>query len=98
MKILAIEQENEGIAPEQFKPHFKNEASAVWNLYKNGTFREIYFTTNGHNAVIMLECGNEEEAAKILSELPLVKEGLISFALYPLTAYNGFERLFDKQS
>jgi hypothetical protein len=94
MKILAIEKEIEGIKPEQFKPHFKNEASAVWELCKIGIIREIYFTLHGRKAVIILECRDEADAEKILKQLPLVKEGLISFTILPLTAYNGFERLF----
>lgn len=94
MKIIAIEKETAGVIPEQFKAHFKNEAMQVWEFYKKGAFREIYFTATGHNAVIILECETEAEAQTILSRLPMVKEGLISFTLYPLTAYDGFERLF----
>jgi hypothetical protein len=96
MKILAIEKEVAGVIPEQFKLHFRNEALKVWEYYKDGIIREIYFTKTGHNAVIMLECKDENEANTLLAELPLVKEGLISFTILPLVAYNGFERLFDK--
>lgn len=96
MKILAIEKENEGVIPEQFKPHFKNEAFKVWEYLKKEIIREIYFTKEGHNAVIILECKNEDEAKSILGELPLVKEGLITFTILPLVAYDGFERLFQK--
>jgi hypothetical protein len=34
------------------------------------------------------------EAAKILDQLPLVREGFISFKLIPLAPYDGFARLF----
>ncbi len=94
MKILALEVENKSALPEHFKPHFKNEALKVWELYKNGIIREIYFTEEGHNAVIILECGSGEEAKEHLDTLPLVKENLISFNIMPLVPYNGFERLF----
>lgn len=94
MKILAIEKEAEGVIPEQFAPHFKNEALKVWELLKKEIIREIYFTKEGHNAVIIMECQNEAEARNTLSELPLVKEGLISFTIMPLVPYDGFERLF----
>jgi hypothetical protein len=94
MKIIAIEKENEGIIPEQFEPHFKNEALKVWEFYKREIFREIYFTKEGHNAVILMECDGESAARNILNELPMVKERLISFTLIPLVPYDGFERLF----
>jgi hypothetical protein len=94
MKILALEKEAEGVIPEQFAPHFKNEALKVWELLKKEIVREIYFTKEGHNAVIILECEDETEAEGLLNDLPLVKEGLISFTIIPLVPYDGFERLF----
>jgi len=96
MKILAIEKERPGVRPEQFTPHLKNEATKAWDLYSRGIIREIYFTSEGHNAVIMLECHGKEEAEKFLNQLPLVKEGLIEFSVLPLVPYDGFERLFRR--
>lgn len=43
MKILAIEKEIEGITADNFKPHLEAEALKVWDLYKKGIIREIYF-------------------------------------------------------
>ena len=96
MKILAIEKEVLGSSEEQFKPYLKKEAGRVWNLYQTGIIREIYFTQNTHEAVIILECKDEYEAKSILETLPLVKEKLISFEIKPLVAYDGFNRLFEK--
>jgi len=92
MKILAIEYE--GKSSDQFKPYLKDEARAVWELYKKNFIREIYFRKDNTSAVIMLECNSVGEAEKILTELPLVKEKLIYFDIIPLVAYPGFERLF----
>jgi hypothetical protein len=96
MKILAIEKENTDVAAEQFKPHLKREAMRVWELYKTGIIREIYFTANDNRAVLFLECNDEIEAAAFLKTLPLVKENLIQFDIFPLKNYDGFERLFEK--
>ena len=95
MKILAIEKEVNGITEEQIRPFLKTEAQKVWELYQNGLIREIYFTKNSHNAVLVLECTDENEAIKVLNTLPLVKEKLISFDLSPLVPYDGFARLFE---
>jgi muconolactone delta-isomerase len=94
MKILAIEREVPGVTDEDFKPHLKQEAAMVWELYQAGVFRELYFRQDQTSAVLVLECEDIEEANEALNSLPLVKEGLITFELFPLTAYPGFSRLF----
>jgi muconolactone delta-isomerase len=94
MQILAIEKEAPGVTSEDFRPHMKAEAMRAWELYQSGIFREMYFTRDDHNAVIMMECASVEEAERALATLPLVKAGLISFELMPLVPYPGFARLF----
>ena len=98
MKILAIEQEVAGLTAEDFAPHLKAEAQHVWDLYQAGTVRELYFAEPDHVAVLMLECADADEAAQILSQLPLVKAGLIHFRIMPLVPYDGFSRLFERDS
>jgi len=97
MKILAIEKEIPNISPEQFAPHHKAEALRIWELYKSGQLREIYFRQDRSEAVLILECADKETAHQILNSLPLVQAGLIEFEVIPLDPYPGFERLFEKQ-
>ena len=94
MKILAIEKEFAGKTAEDFQPHLEAEAIRVWELYKEGVIREIYFRADRTSAVLILECDNLEEAKEKLSTLPLVQEDLIYFDFIPLAPYPGFERLF----
>jgi hypothetical protein len=95
MKILAIEKEAAGKTRHDFKPFLKDEALKVWQLYKIGIIREIYFNKEENTAVIIMECENKNDAQNILNDLPLVKNNLINFEIIPLSAYNGFERLFN---
>ena len=97
MKILALEHENSGATPEQFQRHAKEEARAAWEFYQGGIIRELYFRSDQHTAVLVLECASTAEAETFLANLPFVKEGLISFELIPLEAYSGFERLFGAE-
>ncbi len=98
MKILAIEEELPGTTDEDFKQLLKAEAVRAWQLYQAGVFRELYFRADQPAAVLMLECSDIEEASAVLSTLPLVEAGLITFDLIPLKAYPGFSRLFvDEQ-
>ena len=94
MKILALERDVPGVAPERFQPLLKPEAARVWELYQQGVLRELYFRGDESAAVLMLECADEAEAARALSSLPLVERRLITFDLIPLKPYPGFARLF----
>ncbi|SMO39696.1 superoxide dismutase [Gracilimonas mengyeensis] len=96
MRIIAIEKEAPGLTKRDFVPHLRDEARQGWELYKEGIIREMYFRDDKPEAVLILECKDEEEARDKLGTLPLVKEGLISFELIPLRPYHGFERLFDR--
>ena len=94
MKILAIEIELPGAEDSAFRALAKEEAARTWELYQAGLIRELYFRKDRSEAVLILECAGVEEAAKLLSTLPLVEMGLIDFELIPLVAYPGFARLF----
>ena len=96
MKILAMEIEVEGVKPEQFQPHLKEETEHVWELYQSGVIRELYFRADRSEAVLMLECADLDEAREALQSLPLVKAGLITFDIIPLVPYPGFARLFGE--
>ncbi len=94
MKILAIEHDNPSADAEAFKPHLKEEASRVWELYQAGVVREMYFRQDRSEAVLMLECASLDEAQGFLASLPLVRQGLIEFETITLGPYPGFSRLF----
>jgi len=98
MKILALEKEVPGITDNRFTPEIlRTEAVRAWELHQAGKIRELYFRHDRQEAVLILECGDTEEARSVLSTLPLVQEGLITFDVIPLTAYPGFARLFEKK-
>ena len=92
MKILAIETELKKLNANSDKEILKQEALAVLELQQKDILREIYFDEN-HCAVLILECNNKPEAVEILSGLPLVKKGVISFGIKELRPYSGFSRL-----
>ena len=94
MKILALEHELPDAQADTFQKYAQEEAGKVWELYQAGVVRELYFRADRSDAILMLECATVEEAEKFLSELPFVREGLITFEQIPLKAYSGFERLF----
>jgi muconolactone delta-isomerase len=94
MKVLALEHDLPGATSDAFQRFAQDEARRVWDLHQAGPIRELYFRADESRAVLVLECASTEEAAKILADLPFVREGLITFELIPLRAYPGFARLF----
>ncbi len=98
MKILALEKEVPGISDDRFTPQvLKEEARQVWLLQQAGSIREIYFSKDKHEAIVILECSDVHEAQSILATLPLVKAGLLAFTCIPLIPYDGFSRLFSNE-
>lgn len=94
MKVLALEEETPNRKADDFQPYLKAEAERVWELYRAGIIRELYFNQDTHTAVLVLECADMAEAGATLATLPLVQAGLIAFQLIPLIPYDGFARLF----
>jgi len=70
------------------------EARKAWELHQSGIVRELYFSADKDEAVLVLECDSADEARRQLAELPLMRAGLIDSQVIPLVAYSGFERLF----
>ncbi len=96
MKILAIEHDPPNVTADQFtQPLLQAEARRTWELHQAGLIRELYFRADRHEAVLVLECTDVDDARSVLNTLPLVREKLIGFELIPLIAYPGFARLFN---
>jgi len=93
MKILAITKDVPGVSWENSDEILKNETINAYKLYRDGIFREIYFTQN-RDAIIILETESLNEASKFMNGLPLVEQNLITYELFELNPYYGFERLF----
>ena len=97
MKILALERELPGGTVDDFRLLLKAEARRIWELQQSGLLREIYFNSNRHTAVLVLESPGIEEAGQVLSTFPLVMAGMIEFELIPLVPYDGLARLFTEE-
>jgi hypothetical protein len=93
MKILAIEKDVESGTRQVDRELLEQEAREVYDLYQQGIIREMYFNQN-HEAVLLLECKNQEDAELALARLPLVEQGIIRFEIIELRPYTGFERIF----
>jgi muconolactone delta-isomerase len=94
MRILAIEVEKMKGRIE--KSLLEEEAIRVYELYKKGKIREIYFNKQDHTAIILFEVKDIHEAGNVIKTLPLVKSKYIDFKLMELIPYSGYDRIFKQ--
>jgi len=66
----------------------------LWNLQKKGVIRSIWFTKNIREAILIIEAEDSIRTKEIVDTFPLVEEGLITYDIVELVAYDGYERLF----
>ena len=97
MKFLALETPVSDAPVDIPATVLEDEARAAWALYRDGVVRELYFRADRREAVLFLEC-TEEQARAALASLPLVRRGYIGFDLLPLVPYDGFARLFRSEA
>ena len=95
MRILALEQDVEGVEAEDFTPDLLRAEAMRAGAFLEGTLEHgIYSRALRHAAVLLLECNAHAEAEEHLASLPLVQAGLIRFEVIPLLPYPGLARLF----
>jgi muconolactone delta-isomerase len=95
VQVLALERSVPGVCDDAFTPTLLSaEAACLWELHQSGVVRQMFFRTDRHAAVLLLEVAGPEAATEALGQLPLVSSGLIDFEIVPLRAYPGLARLF----
>ena len=94
MKMLCLDRPFPGATFEKYQPYLQDEARQVWQAYKNGIVREIYFRQDRPGVAIILECATVDEAKKAFAGFPLMKAGLLEFDIIPLGPFVNWEMLF----
>ena len=83
MKILAIGN-LKPLTEEQSSRIFPNEVPATLKLYLDGKIEQFWLRDEMKGAVFLLNVESVAEAETLLGALPLTKEGLHDFDLYPV--------------
>ena len=91
---LVITHDKPNINWKEQEQLLKQEAKVLWDLQKNGIIRNIWFTKNSREAILIIEAKDSIRTKEIIDTFPLVKEGLIMYDIFELVAYDGYERLF----
>jgi hypothetical protein len=96
MKILVTLQPSEETKPEDLRAHVVEENQVVWELYKADAIREMYFRGDGRDAIFVLESVSLDAAAETFSQLPMVRNGLLTAEFIPLNPFTQLEYAFAK--
>ena len=94
-RVLALDGQRNEVAIEDLAPHLADEATHAWSLWKAGIVRESYLRTDRAGVALVLEVAGQSEARAVLSDLPLVRAGLIDFEYMSLATFTGFDALFE---
>lgn len=97
MKFLAMSRRLAGVSDAQVMVHADAEALAVFKRMRSGAFDQIHFSRDWKGAVLFVHAAHREAAQALLDELPMVREGCISFDLYELAPFDHYQRLFKDE-
>jgi muconolactone delta-isomerase len=84
MQILAISKIKQGVTADNIASVGADEVKHTLEAYLDGKIRNFWFQVNRPGVVFMLESKDEDEARRIMDELPLVVAGLMDVDLIPL--------------
>src|SRR2546430_1584213 len=84
MRILAVTTLTPHATPNAIRSLLPAETEHIKRLFEQGVIVEGYIDTQSSQVYLMLEFPNVAEAEAILSTLPLVQAGLITFTYAPL--------------
>ena len=94
MVNLVITHDKPNVNWKEQEQILKQEAKVLWNLQKKGIIRSIWFKKTTREAILIIEAEDTIRTKEIVDTFPLVEEGLISYDIVELIAYDGYERLF----
>ena len=97
MQILAMLSLKEEVTPDKMGPHLDTEVKHTLEAYLDGNIRNFWLRADHPGVVFMLESTDEDEAHRVLAELPLVVAGLVNFELIPLKPLQPLGRLIGRQ-
>jgi hypothetical protein len=78
-------------------PHAESELHALWDLYRDGTVREMY-SPGSPGAVLLLEADSVDAAQGVLARLPLIANEIMALELIELHPFAAFQMLFRDSS
>ncbi|MEY4767665.1 MAG: hypothetical protein RL637_304 [Pseudomonadota bacterium] len=80
---------------EKMYPYFKAEAQLAWKYYATHRMQQAFARMDELGVVILWEAKNIQEAKRAIEQMPMVKNKLIGYQLYPVKFFNTLSTLFS---
>jgi len=77
----------------EIAPHAESELRALWELYRDGAVREMY-SPGSPGAVLIVESDSVVTAQRVLAQLPLIANEIMTLELIELHPFAAFQVLF----
>ncbi|MGH9163649.1 MAG: muconolactone Delta-isomerase family protein [Vicinamibacteraceae bacterium] len=91
MQFLSVShRRTERYADTDFAAYAEEEAAHARALYRDGFIRQIWHRADVPGACMVVEAESEEEVRAKLSDLPLMRAGMLDVVIIPLEPYAGF--------
>lgn len=97
MKILAIWRVKDDADISKIQKLLVEEERFAWRSYLNDVLREHYESDMPTPAISIIEAKSVDEAKETFSDLPLLREGLITAEYFPLRPFQNWESLFREE-
>ena len=95
MKYLAILEPAAGKTQADFAPLVMAEGLAIWDAYRGGSLREMYFQPAPLVATLVIEAVDEAAVHIMLAMLPFVAQHLFTTKVIMLGPWLPLEKMFD---
>lgn len=98
MKIQATLTPKTSVSTEDFLPYVIDEEKIVWELYAEGTLREMYFQSEPVVVNLTFEAKDKNVVTETLKRLPMVEAQLFDIQLNHLGPWLPLAALFAAES
>ena len=94
MQVFAILELLQEASKEALNGLIEEEESYLWREVASDRVRNVWALRDRLGGIALLEVENAEQARTIISAMPAVRAGLVSFTLTPVGPFRGWEVLF----
>jgi hypothetical protein len=96
-EVMVMTSRKPGVAVADVMKLAPEEVHSAVQLYLDGKIDRWYTRTDGKGAVLFLHCKTVDEARAVITELPMVKAGLLDVEYIPVGPFTGLRILMQPQ-
>ena len=96
-EVMVMTSRKPGVSLQDVVKLAPEEVRSAVQLYLDGKIDRWYTRADGKGAVLFLHCKTVDEARAVITELPMVKAGLLDVEYIPVGPFTGLRILMQPQ-